>query len=348
MTLTTPKTLDTKLANLGGDPAAGDFIIADAKDADMGLGIAATGANTGPNSGHFPFRSLGDYRQSMRDIVDQGLVDIMLMSPSSCEQLAIHEKLFEDSIVTPAARANDTTDIWLGMSGHYSCQPSIPFHSATIDQIRCGEVSCNEDNDGIGADLGLYSITFNNDAVVDSEALQRYREFRIEAEQKGFRHFLEVFTPNAPLNPIEDVPRFLNNSIARALAGVTRKSRPMFLKVPWYGPEAMEQLVHYDPGLIVGIMGGASGTTLDAFQMLWEARKHGARAALYGRRINNSEHQLTFVKVLRQLADGHIEPREAVHAYRGGLDKLDITPYRSLEDDLQLTTPDGLRLQPSP
>jgi len=56
--------------------------------------------------------------------------------------------------------------------------------------------------------------------------------------------------------------------------------------------------------------------------------------ALFGRKINNSEHQLTFVKYLRALADGEIEPEEAVRAYHGGLGKLGIKPIRSLADDL--------------
>ena len=45
-------------------------------------------------------------------------------------------------------------------------------------------------------DLGLYSITFMNDPELDRAAGERYREFRIEAERWGFKHFLEVFNPN--------------------------------------------------------------------------------------------------------------------------------------------------------
>ena len=43
----------------------------------------------------------------------------------------------------------------------------------------------------------LYSITPNNDIDFDYATLQAYKQFRIEAESKGFRHFLEVFDPNA-------------------------------------------------------------------------------------------------------------------------------------------------------
>ena len=39
----------------------------------------------------------------------------------------------------------------------------------------------------------------------------------------------------------------------------------------YHGPKAMEELVHYDPHLIVGILGGSAGTTYDAFKLLAEA-----------------------------------------------------------------------------
>jgi hypothetical protein len=169
----------------------------------------------------------------------------------------------------------------------------------------------------------------------DRTSLEEYKRFRVEAESKGFRHFLEVFDPNECGDHWPaDVPRFVNDNIVRALAGVTSRGRPLFLKIPYHGPEAMEALAGYDRSIVVGILGGSSGTTLDAFHMLWEAKKYGARVALFGRKINNSEHQLTFVKYLRALADGEIEPEEAVRAYHGDLDKLRIKPVRSLADDL--------------
>ena len=106
---------------------------------------------------------------------------------------------------------------------------------------------------------------------------------------------------------------------------------------PYFGPRYMEDLVQYDASLIVGVLGGPAGTTHDAFQLLWEAKKYGARAALFGRKINQSEHQLSFVKILRAIADGQIEPEEAVRAYHGELQQREITPKRDLETDLQFT-----------
>src|SRR5579862_4267782 len=153
------KSLDEKLARIRADPSrAKDFILADAKDADMASGLAATGrdAVTGRR------RSLADYRDQMREVVRQGLVDILLMSASTSELPTIDERLFDASSVTPAVRDNDTTDIHLPAGGTYAREPSRPFRSATIEQIQSGKVNPSDAERIRGADLGLYSITPNN------------------------------------------------------------------------------------------------------------------------------------------------------------------------------------------
>ena len=38
--------------------------------------------------------------------------DIVLLSASNLEQLGMNERLFDHSAITPAARANDTSDVW--------------------------------------------------------------------------------------------------------------------------------------------------------------------------------------------------------------------------------------------
>ena len=333
------KSLDRKLADIQANPQTSKaFIIADAKDADMAFGLAAPGKSPEYHGAEGRFRSLAQYRQLMRDVVQQGLVDIMLMSASSNELLTIEERLFDNSHITPAARANDTTDIFAVRGGKYLQEPSQPFRTAVIDHIQCGKVDCAPEERVLGANLGLYSMTFTNRVDRDRETLDRYREFRIEAERKGFRHFLEVFDPNIPgCVDDEKLGDFINDHIARALAGVPKRGRPVFLKIVYHGPRAMEALAHYAPDLVPGVLGGASGTTFDAFNLLYEARKHGARAALFGRKINNAEHQLAFIEFLRRIADDEIGPAEAVKAYHGVLQKLGIKPCRELEKDLEST-----------
>ena len=261
------------------------------------------------------------------------------MSASTSELLTIQRRLFDPSPVTPAARANDTTDIHILRGGRSPAEPSLPFRTATLDHIQCGHLACRPEERRLGADLGLYSITFTNDAERDRQALEEYKAFRLEAEAKGFRHFLEVFDPNQPDAVAPDrVPAFINDAIVRTLGGVTQRGRPLFLKMVYHGPQALEELVHYDPHLIVGILGGSAGTTYDAFKLLSEAKKYGARVALFGRKINNAENQLAFVHFLRLIADEQIAAEEAVRAYHGVLQQLGLRPHRSLEDDLQLRT----------
>jgi hypothetical protein len=334
------KSLDQKLAAIHADPSgAKDFIIADAKDADMAFGVGSAGQSPEAHAGEVKFRTLAQYREQIRQIVRQGKVDIMLMSASTNDVLNNQERLFEYSHITPAARANDTTDIWVLRGNKYIQEPSRPFRTAALDHIQCGHVDCDDAERKLGTNLGLYSITFNNRLDEDQLALEEYARFRTEAEAKGFRHFLEVFDPNNPvgLTP-ESTSRFVNDAIARTLAGVAYAGRPVFLKVVYHGPKAMEELVAYDPHLVVGILGGGSGTTYDAFKLIAEAQKYGARVALFGRKINNAENQLAFVEFLRLITDRLISPEEAVKAYHGVLQKLGVRPQRKLEDDLQLMT----------
>ncbi len=332
------KSLDRKLAAIHADPSGSkEFILADAKDADMAFGIGSPGQSPEMHAGEVRMRTLDEYRGSIRQITRQGLVDIMLMSASTNDVLAIGERLFENSHVTPAARANDASDIFAVRHGRYVAEPSRPFRTASLDHIQCGHADCEPSERARGANLGLYSVTFNNRLNEDLEALAHYSAFRQEAERKGFRHFLEVFDPNAPQGlTSETTPQFINDSIARALAGVAVSGRPIFLKIVYHGPRAMEELVAYDPHLIVGILGGSAGTTYDAFKLVAEAQKYGARAALFGRKINGAECQLAFVEFLRRIVDRQISPEEAVRAYHAVLEKLRIKPHRSLADDMQL------------
>ncbi len=334
------KSLDAKLARIHADPFGGkDFILADAKDADMALAIGAPGRSPEAHPGEVRYRTLAEFRDVIEQIVEQGLVDIMLMSASSSEVLTIHKRIFDKSAVTPAVRVNDTTDIHIVRGGKYAMEPSLPFRTATLDHIQCGHLDCLPEERHAGANLGLYSITFNNDPVLDREALEAYKTFRTEAERKGFKHFLEIFDPNRP-EAVEasKLPEFINDVIVRTLGGVTSAGRPLFLKMVYHGPKAMEELVRYDPHLVVGILGGSAGTTYDAFKLLAEAKKYGARVALFGRKINNAENQLAFIRFLRLIADGELEPEEAVRAYHAVLERLKIKPHRSLEEDMQLQT----------
>jgi hypothetical protein len=348
------KSLDAKLAEIRANPSSRAFILADAKDADMAFGVRAPGPRSylsrhGERPARFSpevwtreeygYRNLPEFLDIIREVVQQAVVDIMLMSAYVNEQLSIKEGLFRNSPVTPAARANDTTDVWAIRHGCYTREPAEPFRSASIDHIQCGKIECDRSGSAFpGANLGLYSVTFLNNLRQDRETLKWFKEFREEAERKGFRYFLEVFDPNVDSGiPPEKLGEFINDNIIRILAGVPEAGRPLFLKIVYHGPRAMEELAQFDPNLVVGVLGGSAGTTYDAFRLIHDAQKYGARVALFGRKINNAEHQLAFIEMLRRITDGQIKPEEAVRAYHGVLQAEGIKPNRPLDQDLVIT-----------
>jgi hypothetical protein len=316
--------LDRKLGNIAaGRYTPADFVIADAKDADMAFGLAAGGPVDGaPGSRH---RTRAEYLGAMRALAAQGELDILLVSASNGERLA-EEGSLEDT--TLAIRANDSTDIWSQRGGCYPALPSRPFRTADLTAIR---PFC---------DLVLYSLTFNNDLDRDLATLEAYRTFRPEAAALGIRHFLEVFNPNAPagLAP-EQVGAFVNDSIMRTLAGVTREHRPLFLKVAYNGSDTLAELAGHDPSVVVGVLGGSAGTTRDTFELLHRAERHGARVALFGRKIQRAESQLDLVSLLRPVVTGELSPADAVRAYHDALARAGIAPRRTLEADLEVTDP---------
>jgi len=330
------KTFDEKLAILQANPSANCFILADAKDPDMARGVASAGRTADGR-----LRSIDDLRKDIRAIVEAELVDIMLMSASTSAKLTIEERIFDDSPVLPAVRANDTTDLHVVRGGRYVTAPSAPFSTATIDHIQAGKLNPTPLERARGANLGLYSVTFNNIPDADLLTLERYSAFRNEAEEKGFDHFLEVFLPNVPpevhgLAP-EAIPGFVNDHIVRLLAGVPKSARPLFLKLPYMGGRAVAELCAYDPSIIVGVLGGSAGTTHDAFFLIEDAKKHGARVALFGRKIVAAEDQLTFIEHLKRVGDGDLKAADAVKSYHAAIAKIGLKPHRSLADDLLLT-----------
>jgi hypothetical protein len=322
------KSLDQKLQAIQqGGYGPDQFVLADAKDADMAWGVAAPGP-VRPEDHAPPGRLLRTrpmFLEAMRAVVRQGEMDVMLASASNGERL-VREGLFADSPVTLAIRANDTSDIWLPRAAAYRHEPSRPFRSASLERVR---PFC---------DLGLYSITFNNRLEADLLSLEAYARFRAEAARLGFRHFLEVFNPNVPTGLAhEDLPAFVNDSIVRALAGVTEAERPLFLKVAYNGARAMEELAGHDPSLVVGVLGGAAGTTRDTYELLSQAERHGARVALFGRKINLAESPLDLVSLMRPVLRRELTPEAAVRAYHAALEKKGVRPARALADDLVIT-----------
>jgi hypothetical protein len=326
-----------KLKQIREKPSSREFILADARDADMAWGVMSPGKVYPPPAQGARYRTMPEFHEQIRAVARQGMVDIVLASHSTMSLLAHRERLFDSLEVTPAVRINDTTDVWATRGNQYRKYPSAPFASGFIEEAQYGSLAAEHRGEPV-VNLGLYSVTFNNQLPADRESMLAFKEFRAEAERKRFNYFLEVFAPNVAcgLRP-EQIPPFINDSVCRMLAGVPLDARPVFLKIPYFGPRALEELAAYDPSVIVGVLGGSSGTTYDAFKLLADAQKYGARVALFGRKIKDSEDSLTFIAYLRRIVDGFISPEEAVEAYHGELQAKKIPPLRPLADDLKTT-----------
>lgn len=324
------KKLDTKLARIiGGKYKPTDFIIADAKDADMSLGVTAAAPRPGNEMGAagpgiYPTRQ--EYIGDMKALIEQGDIDIMLTSAANGEVLSMKPGQLKK--VTLAVRGNDTTDIWNPRKSNHLGSPSRAFQTVNLKRVR---KFC---------DLVLYSMTFNNDTDADLQSLAAFKEFRMQAGDLGMRYFLEVFNPNAPTNLKEvDYGSFVNDSIVRSLAGVTAAERPLFLKVAFNGGKHLQELTEHDSTLVVGLLGGPSGTTRDTFELLKQGEQAGARVALFGKRIQRAESQSDIVRLMRPVIEGSMTPDKAVEEYHKSLTEKKITPKRSLTVDRQITEP---------
>ena len=322
------KSLNIKLKKIKNNKyTSKDFIIADAKDGDLAMGITTPGPQRNKKGQLLKgFKKLADYKEAMETMTKSQLVDIMLMSASVGESL-VQKKLFKSSTVTPAIRMNDTTDIWLMRNGNYRTTNPRPFRSARIEKVHKL------------VNLGLFSVTFSKNVDFDLAMLNAYRNFRIEAVKYKFDHFLEVFNPpiDVGMNN-QELGYYVNDCIIKAIAGQTKEERPLFLKIAYNGPRAMEDLASYDPeNLIVGILGGSKGTTRDCFELIHKANKYGAKVALFGRKINLSEDPISLVKLMRKVVGGDITPEDAVKNYHDLLKKKKLSSDRDLQKDLLIT-----------
>ncbi len=324
--------LQNKLDRIrAGQYSATDFIIADAKDGDVALGISAPGPvrDAGPaQQAGREFETRERYLANMTAMAESGLIDILLMS-ASCGETLKAESLFERTDVTPAIRFNDTTDIWSARGSSYREHPSQPF--ATVD-LETASSLCP---------FGLYSITFSNDVDADLKTLQAYRDFRLAARKHGVRHFLEVFNPAFDIGlKGADIGDYVNDMILKALTGVVSADAPLFLKMQFNGHKATADLAGYDPqNLVVGVLGGSAGTTRDTFELASQAEAAGARVALFGRKINLSESPVKLVGLMRQVIEKSLTTEQAVNAFHEHLQEQGIEPQRPLADDLKITDP---------
>ena len=252
------KSLDTKLARIHADPArCKDFILADAKDPDMDTSIDAPRRSPESHPGESPLSHAARvprHRDADRrtEKSRRHHAHVRQYQRSADKSTSVSST---SSPVTPAARAQRPTDIHIIRGSKYPTQPSLPFRTATLDHIQCGHLDCKPEHLPGTPNLGLYSITYNNDTTLDRRRWRSTSCFATKRNAKISIRFLEVFDPNRPeVVEASRIPEFINDAIVRTLGGVTGKGRPLFLKMVYHGPKAMQELVHYDPHLVVSLL----------------------------------------------------------------------------------------------
>ena len=91
------------------------------------------------------------------------------------------------------------------------------------------------------------------------------------------------------------------------------------------GADALAELVEHDPSVVVGILGGAAGTTRDTFELLHRASSTAAGSRCSGARSSARSRSSTSwpdAPVLR----GELDPADAVRAYHEALAKAGLPP----------------------
>ena len=158
--------------------------------------------------------------------------------------------------------------------------------------------------------LGLYSITLNNDPIADERMLQAYVQFaHVVGEIEGFDHLLEVFLPNVKLPGMDEEKRgmYVADSIVR---------RPRFIKTAYTTAEVWSELCQFDTTLVIGALGGPRQNARSTFALAHNVVSNGGRAILFGRTIFGEDAPIGFVQCLRRVLDGEDDPQNAHAEYQ--------------------------------
>jgi hypothetical protein len=308
------KSLQGKIRALQANPSSsGTFVLGDAKDSDLALrGLPArVGRSLERPDANFPYPSREAFLDQIAELIESGPLDLMVVSPRVAEETA-QRGVFRQCPVSPVIRS---------AQGHWLPQAAVAEGGPSFE-----------------GPIPLFGVGFCRDEAMDQAELDAYERFRLKAGAAHVRHLLELY-PSCGCDGGEPqrVDDILADRLLHSLLEVPPVARPMLVQAPYYGPRLMESLAESLPGMPVGIVGGPAGTTFDAFRLLAESKRYGARAAIFGRRISAAEHQPAFVRFLDYLAKDDVRPEEAVHAYHGVLQGLGIRPFRELKEDLMPT-----------
>ena len=247
----------------------------------MAFGIGAPGRSPEAHPGEIRFRTLKEYRDIIREIVRQELVDIMLMSASTSEVLTIGERhLRQQPGHAGRARANDTTDIHVVRGGKYLASPPLDVslgdarpHPVRQDRMRPAGARHSAPISGSTASPST------TDSTTTSRRSKRSRSFGSKpsgrASGTSWKSSIRTVATRFDAKDAGSVhQRHRSHAVWRASpapAGRCSSRSSTTARRPWKSCTATIR------SLVIGILGGSAGTTYDAFKLLAEAKKYGAK-----------------------------------------------------------------------
>ena len=268
------------------------------------------------------YRTRPEFLQLQRDLVADGSIDGLLMTPADAEVLAVEESIFDGTPVTPLVRMNAETAIWSPRYGAYQSQHSRPFQTVFPDDAQAYCESLVAPALECRVSLGLYSITLNNDVVADERMLNAYIQFaHTVGEMQGFDHILEVFLPNIKLPGLDNEKRgmYVADSIVRTMNYLRKHQRPRFIKTAYTTAKVWNELTQFDPSLIIGALGGPRENARKTLQLANNVIQNGGHAILFGRTIFGEESPVGIARALRIVLDEQMSPEEAHSMYQQSL-----------------------------
>ena len=274
------------------------------------------------------YRTRPEFLQLQRDLVADGSIDGLLMTPADAEVLAVEEALFDGTPVTPLVRMNAETAIWSPRYGAYQSQHSRPFQTVFPDDAQAYCESLVAPALECRVSLGLYSITLNNDVVADERMLNAYIQFaHTVGEMEGFDHILEVFLPNIKLPGLDNEKRgmYVADSIVRTMNYLRKHQRPRFIKTAYTTAKVWNELTQFDPSLIIGALGGPRENARKTLQLANNVIQNGGRAILFGRTIFGEVSPVGIARALRNVLDEQLSPEDAHSMYQQSIRRDSVT-----------------------